>query len=121
MGNPQHLRDAKESLKLAESTIFIVFFFACKIQYYLIKQCCRSKFRSTTKYFGSPNYEVFYDTSLRILSFLFAEIFSVTHRLINFFLGFNIRGAPLKLSYDFGNIWKVGNDSDPDLRCFRSR
>ena len=89
MVHPQHLTDAEYSLKLAGSTIFIVFF-ACKIQNYLIKQCCRSKFRSATKYFGSPNFEVFYDTSLMILSFLFAEIFSVTHRLINFFLGFII-------------------------------
>ena len=42
-----------------------------------------------TKYFGRPNSEVFYDTSLMIISFLFAEIFSVTHCLINSFPGFN--------------------------------
>ena len=85
---------------------FLVDFSVCKDQNYLIKWCSQSKFRSATKFFGSPNFQVYSDFFNLVIIFLFVEIFPSYHRLITFFPDVIAKNENFFVNNFANSIWK---------------
>ena len=98
---------------------FLTHFRAYIFRNYLIKQCCRLKFRPATSNLKKPNFQVYIDTVIMFLSLLFAEISSNDHRLTTFlhsiiakeFSGANKEGGP-KIIFIMLKIskWRYGGN-----------